>query len=186
MLKLETDLHRYDEGAVERLIAVLPPSWQARVTRKKRFAARRQSAIAYTLLSQILREGYGISALPAIATNEYGKPFFENSPLFFSISHCMKAVVVLVEERPVGVDVQELLEDISPALAARIAAPRDPAAMTPTELTALWTQKEASAKLDGKGLSVGLESLPLHEHIIHTEDLDFGILSIATNRKRTP
>ena len=179
MLRIETDLDRFTEADLQAMLDTLPPSWQARVLRKKPLKSRLQSAIGYTLLRTILQEHYGTAQLPAIYTDEHGKPHFENSDLYFSISHCHVAVACIVEDYPVAIDVQSLLTDISPALAARIAAPLDPSALSTQELTALWTQKEASAKLDGRGLTIGLEQLPLSTHTIRTVEYPTFILSVA-------
>lgn len=179
MLKIETNLRRYDDAWLQKALAALPPTWRARAERYKPFASRLQSTVAYTLLMQILQEDFGVTSLPAITTDTYGKPRFVDSPLHFSISHCKTAAAVIVEEHPVGIDIQDILEDISPALAARIAAPRSPEDMSPRDLTALWTKKEASAKLEGKGLKLGLEKLPLGDHIIETRESGLYIFSIS-------
>ncbi len=178
MLLIETAL-THDSAALDAMITALPPSWQARITRKKPHFSRVQSAVAYTMLADILQTHYGISTLPAILADENGKPSFEQCPLYFSISHCQTAVAVIVEDHPVGLDVQDVFTKISPALAARIAAPHDPAAMTAVELTALWTQKEASAKLDGGGLSLGLATLPLPHHTLTTQTYDGFVVTVA-------
>ena len=179
MLRIETDLDRFGEADLQPMLDRLPPSWQARILRKKPLRSRLQSAIGYTLLRNILCDHYRIASLPDVVTDEHGKPHFENSGLYFSISHCRAAVACVVEEHPVAVDVQDLLTDISPALAARIAAPRDPSAMSVQDLTALWTQKEASAKLDGRGLRIRLENLPLPGHKTETAFFSQYCISIA-------
>ena len=180
MLRIETDLDRFTQADLQAMLDSLPPSWQARVLRKKPPRSRLQSVIGYTLLQTILREDCNVATLPVIVTGDHGKPYFENSNLYFSLSHCNAAVACVVEEYPVAVDVQDLLTDIFPALAARIAAPHDPSAMSTQELTALWTQKEASAKLDGRGLAIGAEHLPLKGHRVESVIYPAFILSIAT------
>ncbi len=189
MLLLETNLTRFTEADLQTMLDALPPTWQARVLRKKPLKSRLQSAIGYTLLRKILQDEYGITNLPAIFTDKCGKPHFEESDLYFSISHCHAAVACIVETHPVAVDVQDILTDISPALAARIAAPLDangltadgrrPQDLTPKELTALWTQKESSAKLDGRGLQLGLENLPIKGHKVETIRFEGFVLTTA-------
>ncbi len=176
MLLLETDLARFTEADLQPMLDALPPTWKERVTRKKPLVARLQSAIGYTLLRRILTEHYNIAALPAIYTDEYGKPHFENSNLYFSISHCKAAVACIVEEYPVAVDVQDILHDPSGRLKARIGAPPD---LDDIALTALWTKIEASAKLDGRGLGQNLTSLPKEEHHITTNIYPSFVLTIA-------
>ncbi len=178
-LLIETAFEQYDAAALEQLLDLLPPTWCARAERYKPFDARLRSALGYTLLARLLREQFGVTDLPPIETDEHGKPFLVDCPLHFSISHCKAAVACVVDERPVGLDVQDILTDISPALAARIAAPLSPDGMSAEDLTRLWTQKEASAKLNGKGLKIGLENLPIEGHkITITKGLSY-IMTIA-------
>ena len=208
-LLIETRLADVDETALAALLEALPPSWRARAVRYKPFGARLRSALGYTLLMRILREQSATSDLPPIEVDEHGKPHLVDCPLCFSISHCNAAVACVVADYPVGLDVQDILTDVSPALAARIAAPLDeygciveknarllalpahrkhckPADLTPTDLTRLWTQKEASAKLDGRGLKIGLEQLPLTGHeIVEIRDNNAFLISIAQVHNHT-
>ncbi len=176
MLMLDTDLARFDALTLQILIDSLPLSWQSRITRKKHFASRVQSAVGYSLLKMILESEYGIYAPPDIAVDEHGKPFLLDCDLFFSISHCDAAVVCIVEETPVAIDVQTILTDKSPAFHERVGAPLD---LDNRALTVLWTQKEASAKLDGRGLYIPLTDLPLPHHQLETTDYGEFVVSIA-------
>lgn len=177
-LLIETDL-AFDEATLEDLLNALPPTWRTRAERYKPFDVRLRSAVGYTMLARVLRETYDITDLPSVEADEHGKPYLTGLPLYFSISHCKAAVACIVDKRPVGLDVQDILTDISPALAARIAAPLSPDGLTPYDLTVLWAQKEASAKCDGRGLKIGLENLPLEGHEVKTEEGESYILCYA-------
>ena len=48
---------------------------------------------------------------PQILQNENGKPYFENQPFEFNISHQENLVVLAVSDTPVGIDVQTLDDD---------------------------------------------------------------------------
>lgn len=180
MLLLETDPDRFTQDDLQTMLNALPPSWQTRILRKKPFKSRIQSAVGYSLLRRILQEQFGFTALPPLYTDEHGKPHLEAHGIFFSISHCRRAVACIAESHPVAVDVQDDLPPLSPALTARIAFPEPPASLTRQELIACWTQKEASAKLDGRGLTIGLEKLPLKEHRIKTVEYPTFVLSVAS------
>ena len=178
MLFIETDFAAYEHCLEERL-AALPPSWRARAERYKPFEKRLRSAIGYTMLALILQTAYEETTLPEIREDAHGKPYFVDCPLCFSISHCRSAVACAVDIVPIGVDVQDMLTTVSPALAKRIAAPDDAADLDAAALTARWTQIEASAKLDGRGLSIGLENLPLKSHRLETTVHDTFVVSTA-------
>ena len=177
MVVLETDLTRFDEHMLDDMIRRLPSSWQKRVVRKKTFRARLQSAVGYTLLLTALQEHFSLTTFPDIDTDANGKPFFKNCPLFFSISHCNIAVACAIDDSPIAVDIQDILTDPKGHLKVRIGAPLD---LDDRALTTLWTQKEASAKLDGRGLAIGLAQLPLAEHRLQTTAYPTFIVTIAT------
>ena len=169
MLMLETDLARFDPITVQILIDSLPATWQQRIIRKKPSKARIQSAVAYSLLRTILQSEFGVYDLPDIETNDCGKPFLKDCPLYFSISHCNAAVAVIVEEHPVAVDVQDILSDSSGRLKARLGLSSNTDSRT---LTEYWTRLEASEKLDGKGIGTGR---PNSQKILnYTETTDYG------------
>ena len=59
------------------------------------------------LLEALYREETG-EALPNILLSVRGKPFFENSPYHFSISHTDRHAFCALSRRPVGIDAEEL------------------------------------------------------------------------------
>ena len=100
-----------------------------------------------------------------IDTHPGGKPFLVNHPdLHFSLSHSGKEVAIAFSRTPIGFDVEkkECRADFvsiarrffSAAEAAQIAAAGEHAASLFVDL---WTAKEAILKLEGSGISGGLE-----------------------------
>lgn len=94
-----------------------------------------------------------------------GKPFFVNHPdLHFSLSHSGSEVAIAFSRTPIGFDVErkERRADFvsvarrffSEAEAAQIAAAGEHASSLFVDL---WTAKEAILKLEGSGISGGLE-----------------------------
>ncbi len=57
-------------------------------------------------LSRILRDFYGIST-PKITKNSYGKPYFIDFSLFFSISHSENITAIALSKREIGLDIQK-------------------------------------------------------------------------------
>ena len=108
------------------------------------------------LLRQLYREETG-EDLPPIAVTDRGKPYFPDSPWFFSISHTRRHAFCVLSRTPVGIDAEETDRDISLKLAQKILSPGekaqfDTAADPRRALLTFWVLKEASAKLSGEGL----------------------------------
>lgn len=108
------------------------------------------------LLAQLYRQETG-DDLPPILKTPRGKPFFENSPWHFSISHTPKHAFCVLSQRNVAIDAEELDRNISLRLAEKILSPAErqqfDAAEDPRRaLLTFWVLKEAAAKLSGEGL----------------------------------
>lgn len=123
---------------------------------------REQTRIGRQLLSRGLQTEYGISELPAISLGLFGKPFFPDYPgIHFNISHCRRAVVCIISEKEVGIDV-ECVDRFDQDLAQYISNPREFEKIIKSQDPALafaicWTRKESYCKLTGKGLDTRKE-----------------------------
>ena len=112
--------------------------------------------VGRALLAELYREKTG-QPLPRISVTDRGKPYFEDSPLHFSISHTGAHAFCALSERPVGIDAEERDRKVSPKLAEKILSPPEKlryeaAADRHGALLRLWVLKEAAAKLSGEGL----------------------------------
>ena len=125
---------------------------------------QRLCVLAYLLLKQALREGYGITENPVFEYNEHGKPSIVGHPeLFFNLSHCKEAAICVVSEQPVGVDVEGIREykeslvnyTMNDEEIAQIKSAENPAAA----FIRLWTMKEATTKLIGTGISNDMKTV---------------------------
>ena len=125
---------------------------------------QRLCVLAYQLLKQALRDGYGITDNPIFEYNEHGKPSIVGHPeIFFNLSHCKEAVVCAVSDLPVGVDVEGIREykeslvnyTMNDEEIAQIHSAEDPAAA----FIRLWTMKEATMKLIGTGISNDMKTV---------------------------
>ena len=119
---------------------------------------QRLCVLAYLLLKQGLHEEYGITENPIFEYNEHGKPSIIGHPdIFFNLSHCKEAVVCVVSDKPVGVDVESIREykeslvryTMNDAEIREIESSENPA----KTFIRLWTMKEATMKLIGTGIS---------------------------------
>ena len=125
---------------------------------------QRLCVLAYLLLKQALREGYGIIENPVFEYNEHGKPSIVGHPeIFFNLSHCKEAAICVVSDQPVGVDVEGIREykeslvnyTMNDEEIAQIKSAENPAAT----FIRLWTMKEATTKLIGTGISNDMKTV---------------------------
>ncbi|MCD7730704.1 MAG: 4'-phosphopantetheinyl transferase superfamily protein [Oscillospiraceae bacterium] len=114
------------------------------------------------LLRRAMWREYGISELPEICFGEYGKPYFKDLRVDFSIAHCDGLAVCIVSRKAVGIDC-EILGRASMKAANRYFTQEEKDALRNLQgeerqflFTELWTSKEAYGKLVGRGLSENL------------------------------
>ncbi len=106
--------------------------------------------LAYRLLALAAERVFGLSALPEIAREAGGKPFFPDRPdVCFNLSHSHGAAVCAVPDRPVGVDVEKL----------RPAPKRLANGMEDEAFFRLWTAREATVKRQGLGVGALLRPM---------------------------
>lgn len=108
------------------------------------------------LLRQLYMEETG-EDLPPICTTATGKPYFENSPYCFSITHTDRHAFCALAKAPIGIDAEELDRRVSPRVVPRILSPFEmeqynAAADKQRALLTFWVLKEAEAKFTGQGL----------------------------------
>ena len=108
------------------------------------------------LLAELYRRETG-EALPPIGISPRGKPFFADSPWYFSISHTRKHAFCVLDRENIAIDAEELDRPVNLRLAERILSPREKeqfesAADKTRALLTFWVLKEAAAKLSGEGL----------------------------------
>lgn len=111
---------------------------------------------AYVLLTQLYREETGEVCPPVLKTPQ-GKPYFPDSPLYFSISHTKNHAFCVLAPYNVGIDAEEKNRQINLRLSQKILSPREKLRYEAAQdkraaLLRLWVLKEAAAKLTGEGL----------------------------------
>ena len=107
------------------------------------------------LLASLYRKAYN-RELPPILVTDRGKPYFASGEVHFSISHTDNFAFCVLSELPVGIDAECTERRIDPKLAQKILSPAEKlryeaAPDKNTALLRLWVQKEAYAKLTGRG-----------------------------------
>lgn len=106
--------------------------------------------LAYRLLALAAEHTFGLKALPEIAREAGGKPFFPDRPdICFNLSHSHGAAACAIHDKPVGVDIEKL----------RPAPKRLANGMEDDAFFRLWTAKEATVKKQGSGVGVLLRPM---------------------------
>ena len=108
------------------------------------------------LLEEMYRHYVG-EELPPIQVTGRGKPYFEDSPWYFSISHSKRHVFCALSQTPIGIDGEELDRKLNPKLAEKILSSTEreeyeQASDRNLALLKFWVLKEAQAKCTGEGL----------------------------------
>ena len=142
------------------------------VLKFKHEQGQRLCVLAYQLLKRGLREEYGITENPVFEYNAHGKPSIIGHPeICFNLSHCKEAAVCAISSRPVGVDVESIREykeslvrytmnDLEISLIESDPSPD-------VTFIRLWTMKEATLKLSGRGISNDMKE------VVDTDKLDY-------------
>lgn len=108
-------------------------------------------------LTRILSELLGFE--PEILRTENGKPYIENNPLYFSISHSGKYAVIAVCDKPVGADL-ELFKDKRHDLLTSHFPLEEQAEITDERQFLLhWTAREAFIKMKGGTLAKDMKNV---------------------------
>lgn len=159
-------LETITDGELTQMAARLTPECRARAQRYKFRSGQVQSLVADSLLLDLMIEATGERELPQCGVADAaGKPVFRHRPdLHFNKSHCERAVVCVLSDAPVGVDVEVIPEAIDAELCERCFSTEEIAdivtAAEPAERFAmLWTRKESLLKLEGVGIIDDMPSL---------------------------
>ncbi len=108
------------------------------------------------LLAELYREQTGLP-LPPVARTPEGKPYLQDSPWHFSISHTKGHAFCLLAQENVAIDAEELSRQVAPGLEEKILSPGELARLEQARdrnraMLTFWVLKEAAAKLSGRGL----------------------------------
>ena len=98
-----------------------------------------------------------------------GKPYLENYPFYFNLSHSGNYVVCAISPREVGVDIQEYRQVDMERLAKRFFSKEEQNALKVCTkgkeqyelFYQLWTRKEAYGKLTGEGIAAVIDKSTL-------------------------
>ena len=125
------------------------------------------------LLAELYQRHVG-GSLPNIAFESKGKPYFEDSIWYFSISHTKNHAFCVLCDGPVGLDAEELTRRVNPILAEKALSAGEKTQYDAAEdknraLLTFWVLKEADGKCTGKGVAIH----PNHTNFMLTDNRVF-------------
>ena len=161
-----------DSERVHACLSMLTNEEKLRAERRRAGLVRNQFVIARGALRTLLGDALDIDPRTvSIVTDEFGKPdtpSVNGRRVFFNVAHSRSSVLIAMGyECPLGVDIEYIdqekdLADIAESYftaneSSRISSTADPEQRA-RNFYRCWTQKEAVAKADGRGLSLSLGS----------------------------
>lgn len=128
---------------------------------------------SYLLLKKGLELEFGIIGNPEFSYLENGKPILKYHPdIHFNLSHCKKGIICVLDEKPVGCDIEEIPDEIDMQLCEFSFNKQElnqikGAENSCIEFAKLWTKKEALLKLSGEGLTDDLKTVLSKNQILN-------------------
>jgi len=157
------DMTLCTDQEVERMLPLVPEPRRSEALRFKHTFGRFACLKSYLMLADLIREEFGLEEF-RMETGEHGKPFLPDHPdIHFNISHCQKAIAVVVSDKPVGIDV-EAFRNFNDGLLDKSMNSTEKAEIlnsdAPQETFAsYWTRKEAVFKMQGTGITDNLHNI---------------------------
>jgi 4'-phosphopantetheinyl transferase len=113
------------------------------------------------LCRKAISESCGITDKEIVFTkNKHGKPFAENLPVFFSVSHSADMVICAVSDKEIGIDIEKI-KPVNPKMSEKFATEKEIEYIRSTEngFFEIWTLKEAYFKCIGTGLGADIKNV---------------------------
>ena len=119
----------------------------------------KQDAPWQRILADILKRDYKIENCPEILRDEHGKPYLQDNPRYFNVSHSGEYLAIAVSESPVGIDIQgqKLIKD---GMFKKVVQSEETLLIGENrqkDFLRLWALKESFVKAEGKGLRIALK-----------------------------
>ena len=125
------------------------------------------------LLIYAIEKYYPDIALPLVFTqNEHGKPVIKDYDIHFNLAHSSNISVCAVADRAVGVDVESKFR-VSDTVKKRCFTQNE----YDSEFYHIWTRKEAVAKAEGSGISLGFDSFSVLDDIVVIDKTKYRLTS---------
>lgn len=186
MLKLfHCDISKMSDEEFLKVYIKSEETRRAKADKLKKKPAKKLSIAAGELVRNAIAKEFNIPASDIrFRVDNNGKPYTDNAPVHFSISHSKNIAVCAISDRPVGIDI-EYIRDVNLNIAKRQFAPDELRYvfekwdLSKRRFFEVWTRKEAYVKLIGKGVSYFPNFSVMGNNKIETHIRDRYIVSIA-------
>lgn len=171
MIAYFDEMDQISDERLETMMFCLPSDYRKRLEQAKKRDRKVQRALSYLLLQYCIRKEYPGMFIGDFSYGEHGKPFIKGAKFHFNYSHTKSAVACAVSDAPIGIDVQDIVENYQKVMMKAcsdreirwIEESKEPA----RDFTRLWTLKEAYVKQKGTGIWDSIHQL---DFSYHTED----------------
>lgn len=143
----------FDYSNQEELYAQMPDNIKA-VLSEKNSKKRMMSLLGWKLLGENLSS---TELLSQVQFEEKGKPFIPNSDIHFNVSNTNGAVILIINDAPIGVDLERIRKPREIIYNRVFCQEEIDSIKSAEDFTKLWTRKESVVKLFGGGISMGLK-----------------------------
>jgi hypothetical protein len=131
----------------------------------------------FKLLEYASKQSYGIKLdSVTLLKSDNGKPYIENNPFYFNISHAKSIAVCVVSDYAIGVDI-EYERPISQSVRTRLLGGCD-------EKSAVleWTKRESFGKMTGDGVFFDTGKYCKYPHVfLHHYDIKGFIITVCVS-----
>lgn len=180
---------RNHESLLRNNLPDFPEDYQAKIRRFRRWQDAQASLLGRVLLFTGLKEAGWLSpADKELKYTSYHKPYFENHPLQFNISHSGEIVVcALSDQGEIGIDIEIisdiLIEDFKFQMTENEWNKISTSTNAKNAFFEYWTQKEAVIKAHGHGLTIPLQSFEINENATSIQGEKFHLKEIKIDEK---
>ncbi|WP_053002139.1 4'-phosphopantetheinyl transferase family protein [Kordia jejudonensis] len=153
---------------------------QERLLRYRRWQDLQLSLLGKLLIKEGMKSISETTDFKKLRFTKYKKPYFENTPVQFNISHAGQLAIAIIAanyETDIGIDIEKIhpvcVQDFVPQMTTYEQEVVLNAVDKQNAFFNYWTQKEAVIKAHGKGLAIPLTSFEVKNNKAHIDDLTF-------------
>ena len=174
-----------DEELFEKGMSLISVNRKEKIDKLNNPVTARLSLGAGVLLHIVMKEEGYVDLYEQIKYGAHGKPYLEDVPFYFNLSHSGEYVICAYDDKPVGADIQLKKDKIPSRLNKIFSEPEMKRYSILNEkeqkdfFYRIWTRKESLLKCDGRGLRIPLyeisvinNNIILEGKVIYSMDLD--------------